>query len=151
MAAVDIFFYKQKTAYEIGVRLVGSEMCIRDRLHACGKLILSANFPSKYVEVNKMVEEDGMPLLDAEVKIFGAHHGQVGAFILGLWGLAGPIVEAVHWYRNPSNSIPVDFQPLTSVHVASSLIFEPGDEEEDLPSDRGLFNNAELDLSLIHI
>ena len=25
------FFYKQKTAYEIGVRLVGSEMCIRDR------------------------------------------------------------------------------------------------------------------------
>ena len=26
------FFFKQKTAYEIGVRLVGSEMCIRDRL-----------------------------------------------------------------------------------------------------------------------
>ena len=26
-----IFFFKQKTAYEIGVRLVGSEMCIRDR------------------------------------------------------------------------------------------------------------------------
>ena len=27
-----IFFFKQKTAYEIGVRLVGSEMCIRDSL-----------------------------------------------------------------------------------------------------------------------
>ena len=26
------FFFKQKTAYEIGVRLVGSEMCIRDRM-----------------------------------------------------------------------------------------------------------------------
>ena len=25
-----IFFFKQKTAYELGVRLVGSEMCIRD-------------------------------------------------------------------------------------------------------------------------
>ena len=25
------FFFKQKTAYDIGVRLVGSEMCIRDR------------------------------------------------------------------------------------------------------------------------
>ena len=25
-------FFKQKTAYEIGVRLVGSEMCIRDRM-----------------------------------------------------------------------------------------------------------------------
>ena len=27
----NFFFFKQKTAYEIGVRLVGSEMCIRDR------------------------------------------------------------------------------------------------------------------------
>ncbi|VDG24647.1 hypothetical protein MUDAN_IGPPGNFN_03657 [Lactiplantibacillus mudanjiangensis] len=26
------FFFKQKTAYEIPLRLVGSEMCIRDRL-----------------------------------------------------------------------------------------------------------------------
>ena len=25
-------YFKQKTAYEIGVRLVGSEMCIRDRV-----------------------------------------------------------------------------------------------------------------------
>ena len=29
------FFFKQKTAYEIGVRLVGSEMCIRDSLRTC--------------------------------------------------------------------------------------------------------------------
>ena len=32
-----VFFFKQKTAYEIGVRLVGSEMCIRDR-HRAGHL-----------------------------------------------------------------------------------------------------------------
>ena len=28
------FFFKQKTAYEITTRLVGSEMCIRDRIYA---------------------------------------------------------------------------------------------------------------------
>ena len=28
----SLFFFKQKTAYDIGVRLVGSEMCIRDRI-----------------------------------------------------------------------------------------------------------------------
>ena len=33
---VRIFFFKQKTAYEIGVRLVGSEMCIRDSKGALG-------------------------------------------------------------------------------------------------------------------
>ena len=29
----DFFFFKQKTAYEISACLVGSEMCIRDRVH----------------------------------------------------------------------------------------------------------------------
>ncbi|CZS01709.1 hypothetical protein CDFC105_70672 [Clostridioides difficile] len=28
---LDFFFFKQKTAYEIRLSLVGSEMCIRDR------------------------------------------------------------------------------------------------------------------------
>ena len=28
-----LFFFKQKTAYEIPLRLVGSEMCIRDRIY----------------------------------------------------------------------------------------------------------------------
>ena len=32
------FFFKQKTAYEIGVRLVGSEMCIRDSCSRVGKI-----------------------------------------------------------------------------------------------------------------
>ena len=39
------FFFKQKTAYEIGVRLVGSEMCIRDRSPERDfKSLVSANF-----------------------------------------------------------------------------------------------------------
>ena len=29
---LDLFFFKQKTAYDISACLVGSEMCIRDRI-----------------------------------------------------------------------------------------------------------------------
>ena len=29
--SISVFFFKQKTAYEISACLVGSEMCIRDR------------------------------------------------------------------------------------------------------------------------
>ena len=32
---VTVFVFKQKTAYEIGVRLVGSEMCIKRQLYIC--------------------------------------------------------------------------------------------------------------------
>ena len=34
-----VFFFKQKTAYEIYYGLVGSEMCIRDSLKACEKIL----------------------------------------------------------------------------------------------------------------
>lgn len=131
---------KAITISQTSSRTMAEEAYVGGLLHACGKLVLSANFPSKYLEVNKMVAEEGRSLLDAEVKIFGAHHGQVGAYILGLWGLAGPIVEAVHWYRNPSSSIPVDFQPLTAVHVSSALIFGEAEEGE-----QSFFSHADLD------
>ena len=50
---VKIFFFKQKTAYEIGVRLVGSEMCIRDRdiLKSPGMNLPTTIFNYLYVQI----------------------------------------------------------------------------------------------------
>ena len=44
---MNIFFYKQKTAYEIRLSLVGSEMCIRDR-NTVGQKITRLNAPRAY-------------------------------------------------------------------------------------------------------
>ena len=44
------FFFKQKTAYEISACLVGSEMCIRDRLNSTAEFPLfdpDARLPGK--------------------------------------------------------------------------------------------------------
>ena len=38
-----MFFFKQKTAYEMLRSLVGSEMCIRDRLASVSSLALNAS------------------------------------------------------------------------------------------------------------
>src|SRR5665647_3879593 len=64
------FFFKQKTAYEIGVRLVGSEMCIRDRyryhhlfadLLKQRLLLLSDKRPEKlYSKACDWFEQNGM-------------------------------------------------------------------------------------------
>ena len=45
------FFFKQKTAYEIGVRLVGSEMCIRDRNVRARKIITGGVVMAKYLVI----------------------------------------------------------------------------------------------------
>ena len=86
-----------------------------------------------------------MDLLEAETEVFGAHHSQVGAYLLGLWGLATPIVESVHWYSNPNQSVPVDFQPLTAVHVASALLASDDEEEAKGSNSEIFFPPIEVD------
>ncbi len=115
------------------------EAYVSGLLHASGKLILYSSFPEKLKEVEALLKsEDDMDLLEAETEVFGAHHSQVGAYLLGLWGLATPIVESVHWYSNPNQSVPVDFQPLTAVHVASALLASE-DEEETIGANSEIF------------
>ncbi len=41
---VFFFFFKQKTAYEMGASLVGSEMCIRDRTTGVSNPVRSPRF-----------------------------------------------------------------------------------------------------------
>ena len=55
----------------------------------------------------------------AEYELFGCSHAQVAAYLVGLWGLPGTIVEAVAWHHDPAGSLSVKFSPLAAVHVAS--------------------------------
>ena len=46
---------------------------------------------------------------------------QVGAYLLGLWGIPEPIVEVVAWHHEPRERLAVGFGPLTAVYVANIL------------------------------
>jgi HD-like signal output (HDOD) protein len=58
--------------------------------------------------------------------VFGATHAEVGAYLLGLWGLPDPVVEAVAWHHTPARCPGESFTPLTAVHVAEAIL---GSEE----------------------
>jgi HD-like signal output (HDOD) protein len=66
---------------------------------------------------------------------FGASHADVGAYLLGLWGLGDLIVEAVAFHHRPSDCIGNSFSPLTAVHVANALQEELSQQPAgDVPS-----------------
>ncbi len=57
-------------------------------------------------------------------------HTEAGAYLLGLWGLPMPIIEAVAFYRNPQRSSLRSFWVTGAVHVATALASgETVDEE----------------------
>jgi HD-like signal output (HDOD) protein len=91
-------------------------------LHDIGKLVLAVNMPKEFDEVWRCVEADGLEFHAAEQRIFGANHADVGGYLIGLWGLPVPVVEAVALHHYPARAPQIEFSPLTCVHAAN--VFE---------------------------
>jgi putative nucleotidyltransferase with HDIG domain len=90
-------------------------------LHDIGKLLLAANLPSAYQEALDLAQTLAVPVHEAERTILGASHAEVGGYLLGLWGLAQPVVDAVAFHHHPAQCTYHGFSPLTAVHAADVL------------------------------
>ena len=64
--------------------------------------------------------------------MFGATHGELGACLLGIWGLPMPIVEAVALHHYPIRFLSKQFCPLTAVHAANAIEHEIQKENQGL-------------------
>ena len=95
------------------------ESFVAGMLHDAGKVVLAANFAPQYVEAMRLARTNNLELLAAEEQVFGANHAAVGGYLLGLWGLPVPVVEAIALHHNPARSLNRTFSPLTAVHVAT--------------------------------
>ena len=90
-------------------------------LHDIGKILISANLPENFIEVLDLVRKEGLSFCDAENQVLGASHAEVGAYLLGLWGLPESVIEVVAAHHNPLLG-PVDtITPLTMVHAADAI------------------------------
>ena len=87
-------------------------------LHDIGILILAANVPEMYHEVLLRVQPN-ISLTQVEEEILATSHGEVGAYLLGLWGLPDPIVEALAFHHHPRKCLSQHFGPLTAVCTAN--------------------------------
>jgi HD-like signal output (HDOD) protein len=90
-------------------------------MHDVGKLVLAVNMQKQYAELSEKLQENPCNEIEEELKIFGATHAEVGAYLLGLWGLPDPIVEAVAYHHDPKKSGVKTFVPLVAVHIANAL------------------------------
>jgi HD-like signal output (HDOD) protein len=111
-------------------------------LHDVGKLVFAVNLPQEYQQAISLAREKKFSLADAEKQIFGANHADVGAYLLGLWGLPVPVVEAIALHHQPEMTLLRSFSPLTAVHVGNAFA------SAEYPSITGI-PASELDLNYL--
>ena len=90
-------------------------------LHDVGKLVLAAHAPDQYDKILADGKEPITASLVAEHEVFGSTHSEIGGYLLSLWGLLDPVVEAVTFHHIPTRCGNGVFSPLTAVHVADAL------------------------------
>ncbi len=102
-------------------------------MHDLGKVILAANFDEQYQGAHTVARRQQVPLWEVEKDIFGASHGEIGAYLLSLWGMSAEVVQVAALHHNPLNAGDKGFTPLTAVHVANALEYEGIADNDDLP------------------
>ncbi len=63
----------------------------------------------------------GEPLHEVEERRLGASHAQLGAYLLGIWGLPYPVIEAVAYHHKPHAVEQTEFDLLAALVLAESL------------------------------
>lgn len=90
-------------------------------MHDIGKLLLFSTIPDSYLEAIELARAEQLTHCQAEYRVLNATHGDVGAYLLGLWGLPGSIVEtAAFHHRLDSYPTPTFCTPLI-VHIADII------------------------------
>ena len=103
-------------------------------LHDVGKLLFAANLPREFGETLSRAQIQKCRPWEIETQLLGASHAELGAYMLGIWNLPMPIVEAVAWHHSPGQfpSQPSSFAPLTAVHAANVLEHEQRAEPDQM-------------------
>jgi putative nucleotidyltransferase with HDIG domain len=122
------------------------EAMIAGILHDIGKLIL-LKAPMQYEKVEDFIEKSGCSRVEAEYAVMKTSHAELGAYLLGLWGIPDNVVEAVAFHHNPSKLLEdifvtqgkssnkgieletvkkqlTGFAIVTAVHVANALMMQ---------------------------
>jgi HD-like signal output (HDOD) protein len=89
--------------------------------HDLGKLILVTNFQKPYRQVLTESRETKQNLWDLENERFGTSHAEIGAYLMGLWGLEYPVIEAIAFHHCPGKSLSNSTGLLTAVHFGDAF------------------------------
>ncbi len=91
-------------------------------MHDIGKIILALGMPERATDVLHEAHRSSRSWHAIEKERFGVTHAEVGAYLLGAWGLPYGVVEAVAYHHTPGSVDGDGMDVLAAVHVADALI-----------------------------
>jgi HD-like signal output (HDOD) protein len=117
-------FAKQIAMMESDDKQLIDTVFIAGMMHDVGKLLLFSSLHDTYVQAVAMAREQDLPLWQAEQMTYNAHHGNVGSYLMGLWGLPGGVVESIAFHHRLDAYPEPSFSAAVAIHAADVIYYQ---------------------------
>lgn len=111
-------------AHQFADKKESEDAFVAGMLHDIGKLVMASELPDHMQQVAEVMRAEACCMHVAEERVAGATHAEVGGYLLGLWGLPYPIIEAVANHHRPTRVPAESLDLLGAVHCANALAHE---------------------------
>jgi HD-like signal output (HDOD) protein/ActR/RegA family two-component response regulator len=131
----------------LGHEPAGDVLLVAGLLQDTGQLVLASRAAPRFAIALSNANTRKQPLHETELELFGASHAEVGAYLLGLWGLPPRIVGTVAHHLEPQRSGSRIFDAAAALYVANHLIADP----DVAALDELLPHSVALDLGFLRV
>jgi HD-like signal output (HDOD) protein len=90
-----------------------------------GQIVIALGMPEHYADIRAEAGEGRRAVHEVELSRLGVSHAEVGAYLLGVWGLPFSIIESVAYHHRPSTLGDGPCETLAALHVADALVDAP--------------------------
>lgn len=80
------------------------EVSLAGLLHDLGKVVIRAHMPEDSAAIAELVERESIPVREAEAKVLGFSHVEVGMWLAESWKLPENLTEPIRYHHNPAAS-----------------------------------------------
>jgi HD-like signal output (HDOD) protein len=101
-------------------------------LQDVGALILACRRPAELCAALELARNTECSQFEAEEQLLGTSHAEIGAYLLGLWGIDSLIVEAVAHHHQPVRIPCLGLDTSAALYVANLLARELDAHPDDL-------------------
>ncbi len=94
-------------------------------LHDIGKMILGEFVSESFEDIEAIVINEKIPFEEAEKRVIGMDHAEVGGMIAERWNFPPAIVETIRWHHQPEKAA-IQSDTIDIVHVADATCLIQG-------------------------
>ncbi|MCP4703642.1 MAG: HDOD domain-containing protein [candidate division Zixibacteria bacterium] len=94
-------------------------------LHDIGKMILGEFVSESFDDIQEIVINEKIPFEEAEKRVIGLDHAEVGGMTAEKWNFPQTIVDTIRWHHQPENA-EMPSETIDIVHVADATCMIQG-------------------------